>query len=305
MAAKYTLLIHAGCEGITRQYYGPEAEQEHLLFLRKSLAAGRAVLDVGGRGLDAVCAAVKVLEDCPLFNAGRGSVFTHGGKIEMDASVMRGEDLAAGAVAGVTGIKNPVRAAAFVLEKSPHVLLIGPGAERFAEIQGLETADPEYFQTARRREEYLAAQKPAGEQFGTVGAVCLDRAGNLFAASSTGGITGKEYGRVGDSPVIGAGVYADNASCAVSCTGEGEFFLRRAAAKRIAALVEFGGFSLEAAAAAVLENIRTLGGKGGLIAVDAAGRAAISFTTRGMFRGLARQDEADRVAMFGPPLNWQ
>ncbi len=304
MATTYTLAIHAGCEGITREYYGPEAEQEHLSFLRKSLAAGRAVLDGGGHGLDAVCAAVEVLEDCPLFNAGRGSVFTHDGTIEMDASVMSGADLAAGAVAGVTGIRNPVRAAALVLKKSPHVLLIGAGAERFAESCGLEREDPGYFQTARRREEYLAAQKQAGEQFGTVGAVCLDGAGNLSAASSTGGITFKEYGRVGDSPVIGAGVYADNASCAVSCTGEGEFFLRRAAAKRIAAMVEFGGFSLEAAVAAVLDNIRTLGGKGGLIAVDTAGRAAISFTTRGMFRGLAWQGETDRVAMFGPPGSW-
>ena len=304
MATKYTLVIHAGCEGITREYYGPEAEQEHLAFLRKSLAAGRAVLDGGGPGLDAVCAAVEVLEDCPLFNAGRGSVFTHDGTIEMDASVMRGADLAAGAVAGVTGIRNPVRAAAAVLEKSPHVFLIGEGAERFAEIQGLERAGSEYFETARRREEYFAAKKQGGEQFGTVGAVCLDRAGNLAAASSTGGITCKAYGRVGDSPVIGAGVYADNASCAVSCTGEGELFLRRAAAKRIAAMVEFGGFSLEAAAAAVLDNIRTLGGKGGLIAVDTAGRTAIAFTTRGMFRGLAREGEADRVAMFGPPGTW-
>ncbi|MCF8037549.1 MAG: isoaspartyl peptidase/L-asparaginase [Desulfobacteraceae bacterium] len=304
MAAKYTLVIHAGCEGITRKYYGPEAEQEHLAFLRKSLAAGRAVLDGGGRGLDAVCAAVEVLEDCPLFNAGRGSVFTHDGIIEMDASLMSGADLAAGAVAGVTGIKNPVRAAALVLEKSSHVLLIGQGAERFAENFGLEKSDPEYFQTSRRRKEYLTAQKQAGEQFGTVGAVCFDRAGNLAAASSTGGITGKQYGRVGDSPVIGAGVYADNASCAVSCTGEGEFFLRRVAAKRIAAMVEFGGFSLEAGAAAGLDNIKALGGKGGLIAVDKAGRTAISFTTRGMFRGLARQGETDRVAMFGPPGSW-
>ena len=305
MAAKYILVIHAGCEGITRKYYGPEAEQEHLSFLRKSLSAGRAVLDGGGRGLDAVCAAVEILEDCPLFNAGRGSVLTHDGTIEMDASIMSGADLAAGAVAGVTGIRNPVRAAAAVLEKSNHVLLIGAGAERFAEIHGLEKADPGYFQTARRREEYLAAKKQAGEQFGTVGAVCLDGAGNLAAASSTGGMTCKEFGRVGDSPIIGAGVYADNASCAVSCTGEGELFLRRAAAKRIAALVEFGGFPLEAAASAVLDNIRTLGGKGGLIAVDTAGRAAISFTTRGMFRGIARQDEADRVAMFGSPGTWQ
>ena len=304
MAAKYILVIHAGCEGITRKYYGPEAEQEHLSFLRKSLSAGRAVLDGGGRGLDAVCAAVEILEDCPLFNAGRGSVLTHDGTIEMDASIMSGADLAAGAVAGVTGIRNPVRAAIAVLEKSNHVLLIGAGAERFAEIQGLETADPGYFQTARRREEYLAAKKQAGEQFGTVGAVCLDGAGNLAAASSTGGITLKEYGRVGDSPVIGAGIYADNASCAVSCTGEGELFLRRAAAKRIAALMEFGGFPLEAAASAVLDNIRTLGGKGGLIALDTAGQVAISFATRGMFRGMARQGEADRVAMFGPPGTW-
>ncbi len=305
MVEKFILVIHAGCEGIIPEHYGPEAERERLEYLRKRLAAGRAVLEGGGHGLDAVCAAVEVLEDSPLFNAGRGSVFTHDGTMEMDASVMSGEDLAAGAVAGVAGIKNPVQAAALVLKKSPHVLLMGPGAERFAHIHGLERGDPEYFQTPRRREEYLAAKKQAGEQFGTVGAVCLDRAGNLAAASSTGGIPCKQYGRVGDSPIIGAGVYADNAACAVSCTGEGEFFLRRAAAKRIAALVEFGGFSLESAVSAVLENIRTLGGKGGIIALDTVGRSSISFTTRGMFRGLAREGETDRVAMFGPPGTWQ
>ncbi len=305
MATKFNLVIHAGCEDIIPEHYGSEAEREHLEYLRKSLAAGRAVLEGGGHGLDAVCAAVEVLEDCPLFNAGRGSVFTHEGTIEMDASVMSGNDLAAGAVAGVTGIRNPVQAAALVLKKSPHVLLMGAGAERFAHIHGLERADPEYFQTSRRREEYLAAKKQAGEQFGTVGAVCLDRTGNLAAASSTGGITCKQYGRVGDSPIIGAGVYADNAACAVSCTGEGEFFLRRAAAKRIAALVEFGGFSLESAVSMVLENIRTLGGKGGIIALDTAGRSAVSFTTRGMFRGLSQEGESDRVAMFGPPGTWQ
>jgi len=305
MAAKFTLVIHAGCEGIIPKHYSAEAEHEHLEYLRKSLAAGRRVLEGGGHGLDAVCAAVQVLEDCPLFNAGRGSVFTHEGTIEMDASVMSGKDLAAGAVAGVTGIRNPVQAAALVLTKSPHVLLMGTGAERFARIHGLERADPEYFETSRRREEYLAVRKQAGERFGTVGAVCLDMAGNLAAASSTGGIPCKQHGRVGDSPVIGAGIYADNAACAVSCTGEGEFFLRRAASKRIAALVEFGGFSLKAAASAVLENIRTLGGKGGIIAVDNAGRSAVIFTTRGMFRGLVREGEAERVAMFGPPGAWQ
>lgn len=305
MAVKYTLVIHAGCEGIIPERYGPEAEHEHLDYLHKSLAAGRVVLEGGGNGLDAVCAAVEVLEDCPLFNAGRGSVFTYDGTVEMDASVMSGNDLSAGAVAGVTGIKNPVQAAALVLKKSSHVLLMGTGAERFARIHGLESAAPEYFQTSRRRGEYLAAKKQAGEKFGTVGAVCLDRAGNLASASSTGGIPCKQYGRVGDSPVIGAGVYADNAACAVSCTGEGEFFLRRAAAKRIACLVELGGFSLEAAVSEVLENIRNLGGKGGVIALDTAGRFSISFTTQGMFRGLVREGEMERVAMFGPPGAWQ
>ncbi|EFI35367.1 Beta-aspartyl-peptidase [Desulfonatronospira thiodismutans ASO3-1] len=305
MAVKYTLVIHAGCEDIIPERYGPEAEHEYLDYLHKSLAAGRVVLEGGGNGLDAVCAAVEVLEDCPLFNAGRGSVFAHDGTIEMDASVMRGKDLSAGAVAGVTGIKNPVQAAALVLKKSSHVLLMGTGAERFAHIHGLESAAPAYFQTSRRREEYLAAKKQAGEKFGTVGAVCLDRAGNLASASSTGGIPLKQYGRVGDSPVIGAGVYADNAACAVSCTGEGEFFLRRAAAKRIACLVEIGGFSLEAAVSAVLENIRNLGGKGGIIALDTAGRFSISFTTQGMFRGLVREGGMGRAAMFGPPGAWQ
>ena len=301
MIRPYTLLIHGGCEGITRDKYSPKSEREHLEFLRQSLAAGRDMLDNGGHALDAVSAAVKVLEDCPLFNAGRGSVFTHVGKIEMDASVMDGENLAAGAVAGITGIKNPVLAAVSVLRKSPHVLLIGPGAELFASDQGLEKVDPSYFHTRKRWAEHLGTKSPGGEQYGTVGAVCLDRRGNLAAAASTGGITNKQYGRVGDSPIIGAGIYADNASCAVACTGEGELFLRRAAAHRVCTLMEFKGASLEAAAFGVLESIRKLGGKGGVIAVDRTGQVSAAFSTQGMFRGMARENQPSRVAMFGPP----
>lgn len=312
MTKQYILTIHGGCENIAPGNLSPESEKECLEFLRQSLAAGRIILKGQGHALDAAQEAIRVLEDAPCFNAGRGSVFAHTGRNEMDASLMNGENLQAGAIAATTCIKNPIFAARMVMDRSDHVLLTGSGAEEFAAKQGLEIVDPVYFFTPARWEEYQQSRDQAGQSFerlkpkpGTVGAVALDKSGNLAAGSSTGGLIYKKYGRLGDSPIIGAGIYADNAACAVSCTGEGEFFLRRAAAKRIAALVEFGGFSLESAAWAVLENIRTLGGKGGVIAVDTAGHSAISFTTRGMFRGLAREGEMDLVAMFGPPDTWR
>ncbi|MBS0013355.1 MAG: isoaspartyl peptidase/L-asparaginase [Desulfobacterales bacterium] len=304
MTRPYTLLIHGGCEGITKDHYTPESQKAHLEALGTSLAAGRRVLDSRGHAVDAVLSAVRVLEDCPLFNAGRGSVFTRAGRIEMDASVMNGENLGAGAVAGITCIKNPVLAAGAVMKKSAHVLLMGTGAEAFCKKQGLEKVDPKYFHTVERKKEHLAGKALKGEKYGTVGAVCIDGQGNLAAATSTGGITNKQYGRVGDSPIIGAGVYADNSTCAVSCTGQGELFLRRVAAHRVSALMAFKQLSLADAVAEVLESIRDLGGKGGMIAVDRTGQVCLAFTTRGMFRGLVREHQPARVAMFGPPGTW-
>lgn len=306
----YVLAIHGGCEGIRPERFSPKSEQAYLASLQQSLDAGGSILERGGSALDAVQAAIQVLEDASFFNAGRGSVFSHEGRNEMDAALMQGKDLAAGAVAGVTNIKNPVAAARLVLQKSAHVLLIGPGAERFAVQNGLEQADPGYFYAQQRWEELLAArqqeeqkeQDPAdgSEKLGTVGAVCLDQHGDLAAGSSTGGTTNKKHGRVGDSPIIGAGIYADNAACAVSCTGEGEYFLRRVAAHRITALMELGGLDLAQSASLVLDDIQNMGGLGGLIAVDISGHAVLPFITQGMYRGLLRQGQRPWVAMYGP-----
>jgi beta-aspartyl-peptidase (threonine type) len=309
MNTRYVLLIHAGCEDIVPEKFTPEEEQEHLGALGQSLEAGRSVLEDGGRAVDAVQQAVMVLEDSPLFNAGRGSVFTHEGKNEMDASIINGQSLQAGAVAGVTRIKNPVCAARMVMDRSEHVLLIGQGAESFVQEQGLQLVDTEYFQTPRRWKEYVQAtggkgQSPqqsfaaGSEKFGTVGAVCLDRQGNLAAASSTGGIMNKKHGRVGDSPIVGSGVYANNATCAVTCTGEGEFFMRTVAAHTVSVLTEFEGIGLEQACQRVLDQIQDLGGSGGLIGVDHNGQAAAVFITQGMFRGLVREGEEPWVAMY-------
>ncbi|MFO8032331.1 MAG: isoaspartyl peptidase/L-asparaginase [Desulfohalobiaceae bacterium] len=306
---RYVLAIHGGCEGIRPERFSLNSEQAHLESLQESLDAGGNILERGGSALDAVQAAIQVLEDASFFNAGRGSVFTHEGRNEMDAALMQGKDLAAGAVASVTNIKNPVAAARLVLQNSRHVLLTGQGAEEFASLQGLEQVDPGYFYDQQRWDELLAARQKGQEKqgtvggsakLGTVGAVCLDQQGSLAAGSSTGGTTNKKHGRVGDSPIIGAGVYADNSACAVSCTGEGEYFLRRVAAHRIAALMELRGLDLAQSASLVLEDIQNMGGLGGLIAVDTHGRAVQPFLTQGMYRGLLRQGQRPWVAMYGP-----
>ena len=311
--SRYLLLIHAGCEDIRPERFTSEEEDAYLGTLKQSLKRGRSILEQGGLAVDAVQAAVMVLEDSPLFNAGRGSVFTHEGKNEMDASIMDGRNLQAGAVAGTTGIRNPVAAARMVMDRSEHVLLMGQGAEEFAREQGLETAGSEYFYTASRWGEYLelGRQKakrqlpaPGPEKYGTVGAVSLDRHGNLAAASSTGGIVDKKHGRVGDSPIVGAGVYAKNGACAVTCTGQGEYFIRTVAAHMVSVLVELQGQSLEQASGQVLSRIQELGGMGGLIGVDRRGKGAAVFVTQGMFRGLVREGEKPRVAMYGPPGSW-
>ncbi|MFO7876886.1 MAG: isoaspartyl peptidase/L-asparaginase [Desulfovermiculus sp.] len=313
MNTRYVLLIHAGCEDIVPEKFTPEEEQEHLGTLSQSLEAGRSVLKADGRAVDAVQEAVMVLEDSPLFNAGRGSVFTHEGKNEMDASIMDGQNLQAGAVAGTTRIKNPVCAARLVMDRSGHVLLIGQGAEAFAWEQELEEEAPEYFSTPQRWKEYIQAKGRTAqewpsingqEKLGTVGAVCLDRHGNLAAASSTGGILNKKHGRVGDSPIVGAGIYANNATCAVTCTGDGEYFIRTVAAHRVSTLVELQGHSLEGASREVLSRIQELGGMGGLIGVNHHGQAAAAFLTKGMFRGMVREGEEPRAAMYGPPGSW-
>jgi beta-aspartyl-peptidase (threonine type) len=268
------------------------------------LAAGRDVLAVGGGALDAVTEAVAALEDHPSFNAGRGSVFTRAGTQEMDACVMDGTGRRAGAVAGVFGPRHPVRAARAVMERSRHVLLIGEGALAFCRQQGVAFCGPEYFHTeARWRELQRVLEHPDGEppQYGTVGAVARDGRGNLAAATSTGGMTGKEPGRVGDTPIIGAGTYAENATCAVSATGHGEFFIRHAAAFAIAARLRHAGQSLDEAAQAVIDELMAAGGSGGVVAVDRGGALALPFSTAGMYRGFVQEGGAIHTAIYDEP----
>ena len=296
----WQLVIHGGC-GAMR--LSPEEERAGLAGLDGALEAGAAVLRSGGPSLDAVEAAARVLEDDPAFNSGRGSVLTHDGRIELDAAIMDGRTRAAGAVAGVQTVRSPVAAARAVMEHSPHVLLSFAGAEQFAREQGLETIDPAWFEIPARRaqlERMLASGGgfDADVKFGTIGAVAVDSAGHVAAATSTGGLTAKRWGRIGDSPLIGAGTYADNRSCAVSATGSGEFFIRAAAGHEVGARMRLLGESLQQALDAVLADIRALGGTGGLIAVSPTGDAASGFTTAGMYRGRASAAGSE-VAVHG------
>ncbi|WP_426816679.1 isoaspartyl peptidase/L-asparaginase [Winslowiella sp. 2C04] len=300
------IAIHGGAGAIARGAMSAEKEQQYIQALSDVVASGQAILAAGGSALDAVTEAVRLLEECPLFNAGKGSVFTHQGTHELDACVMDGGSLNVGAVAGVSHIRNPVLAARAVLEHSPHVLFIGSGAESFAAQHGLETVAADYFSTPERWQQLQraldsqqmlldhdgASQTNGGDpldndrKFGTVGAVACDLQGNLAAATSTGGMTNKQAGRVGDSPIVGAGCYANNANVAVSCTGTGEVFMRTLAAYDIAALVEYSGLSLkQASERVVMEKIPLLGGSGGIVAVDRDGNIALPFNSDGMYRG--------------------
>jgi beta-aspartyl-peptidase (threonine type) len=306
-ARKPVLLIHGGA-GVIRESLTVEIEREVKLDLRRALDAGYGVLGSGGSSIDAVSAAVVVLEDSPHFNAGKGAVFTHDGRNELDASIMDGSTRRAGAIAGVRRVKNPILLARAVMEKSDHVMLFGEGAEAFAETVGTEFVDPQYFHTDERWKQWQAAlaKEAAGQQselgraihYGTVGAVALDTNGHLAAATSTGGMTNKRWGRVGDSPIIGAGTYAD-ARCAVSATGWGEYFIRATAARDICARVEFGGQSIvEAARALIMDVIPQLGGDGGVIAVDVDGNFTLPFNTDGMYRGWVDRDGESHVAIL-------
>ena len=298
-AAKFQLVVHGGAGTIDRNDMTPERERQYRSGIENALRAGGEILRGGGASLDAVEAAVRVMENDPQFNAGKGSVFTSAGTNEMDAAIMDGKTLMAGAVAGLEHVRNPVSLARTVMEKSEHAFMIGPGAEKFAKRNGLELVDAKYFFTQERwdaLQKIKAAEKSGGkggkrlcitdaDRHGTVGAVARDGLGNLAAATSTGGTTNKLPGRVGDSPVIGAGTYADNATCAVSCTGDGEFFIRATVAHQIHALMQLRGVSLLEAANTALAEAQKLGGNGGLIAVDHNGNEALPFNTSGMYRG--------------------
>jgi beta-aspartyl-peptidase (threonine type) len=311
---KYVLAIHGGAGTLNKSQFTPALEAKYKSGLDSALLAGNAILEKGGTALDAVEATVKVLENNPLFNAGKGAVFTSEGVNELDAAIMDGKTLAAGSIAGVRTIKNPITAARAVMEKSEHVLLSGRGAETFAAAQGIEIVDPSYFYTPERwkglqrakQRDSLDQLKKAGQvayeteneeqrrkdKYGTVGAVALDTHGNLAAATSTGGMTNKKWGRIGDAPIIGSGTYANNNTVAISCTGWGEYFLRLVMAKSISDRMEFGGQSLALASETlVMKELPALGGDGGLIAVDKNGNIALPFCTEGMYRGFIKKEK--------------
>jgi beta-aspartyl-peptidase (threonine type) len=298
-ATGYVIALHGGVGVLPRERLTPELDAAYREALGTALEAARQSLEQGGSALDAVVAAIITMEDSPLFNAGKGSVFTSAGTHELDAALMNGEDLRAGAVAAVTTIKNPIVLARAVMDQSPHVMLIGAGAEAFAREQGIEQVGPEYFYTERRWQELQKAKAEAEKAGGTVGVVVLDSKGHLAAGTSTGGRTNKRWGRVGDSPVIGAGTYAEDSSCAVSATGDGEYFIRLAVAHEIRALVKYGGRTLqEAADQVILQSLPALGGTGGVVAIDPHGAAVFSFNTEGMYRGLLRQGGEPEVAIY-------
>lgn len=301
--SRTVLAIHGGAGTLLKEEMTPEKENAYQRALEESLKAGNAILSGGGTSMEAVEAAVISMEDSPLFNAGRGSVFTAEGKHEMDASIMSGKDRMAGSVCGVGGVKNPIHLARKVIEETEHVLLSGKGAEDFARKIGLEQMSQDYFYDQLRHDQWKKLQGSESfaldhdvdpdRKFGTVGAVALDSHGNIAAATSTGGMTNKRYGRVGDSPLIGAGTYAHNKTCAVSCTGSGEFFIRGVVAYEVSALMEFKGMSLQEACDEVIhKRLLEIDGDGGLIAIDAQGNHALVFNTAGMYRGYVREDEA-------------
>lgn len=317
---KYVLVIHGGAGTILKSQMTAEREKAYIAALNRALQIGNAILEKGGTALDAVEASVRSMEDDPLFNAGKGAVFTNEGKIELDAAIMNGQTLAAGSVAGLTTVKNPISAARAVMEKSPHVMMIGAGAEKFAKQQGLEIVDPSYFYTESRWKGLEKAKKEDSlkmknadsmrrsgikqpenkdDKYGTVGAVALDRHGNLAAATSTGGMTNKKFGRVGDVPIIGAGTYAYNATVAISCTGWGEFFIRLVMAKSISDMMEFGKMSLkDASTEMIMKRLGALGGDGGLIAVDKDGNVAMPFNSEGMYRGYITNTGKTEVKIY-------
>ncbi|MEI6455293.1 MAG: isoaspartyl peptidase/L-asparaginase [bacterium] len=295
---KWTLVIHGGAGGQAKGSMPADLEKQFLEKLSEALKTGSSILEKGGNSLDAVEAVVRFMEDCPLFNAGKGAVLTEEGVAELDASIMDGRNLMAGAVAGVTTIKNPVSAARAVMEKSKSLLLIDDGAEKFAKEQGLEIVDPSYFITPERKAAW-EKMKMSEEKHGTVGAVAMDVQGNLAAATSTGGRMFKMKGRVGDSPIIGAGTYANNATCAVSCTGHGEFFIRNVVAYDLSALMEYKGMKLEDAANYLInEKLKNLKADGGLIAVDKEGNIAMPFNTNAMFRGYVNSEGKNGVEIY-------
>ena len=294
---EWAIVIHGGAGGMTKENLTPDLDKEYRASLQVALTAGKKILSEGGSALDAVEQTIRTMEDNPLFNAGKGAVFTHEGRNELDAAIMDGSNLGAGAVAGVTDIKNPISAARKVMINSPHVMLSGAGASQFAKEQGLEIVAPSYFYTNKRFNELQELLKK--EKFGTVGCCALDKNGNLAAGTSTGGMANKRYNRIGDSPIIGAGTYANNSTCAVSGTGHGEYFIRWTVAHDISALMEYKGLNLkEASELVVNDKLVKAGGSGGVICVDKSGNISMPFNSSGMFRGFATADGKEGIFIY-------
>ncbi|MER5139646.1 isoaspartyl peptidase/L-asparaginase family protein [Providencia stuartii] len=316
----FRLLIHGGAGDITEKSLIPQLQKEHELKLKEALQAGYEILSKGGDSIEAVQAAVIIMEDSPLYNAGKGASLTTDNKVELDASIMDGRDHTAGAVVGVSNIKNPIIAAYKVMTKSPYVMMGGTGAEQFAKAAGLELVDPSYFIIESRLEQLKKVKEISHKidqekglnaalfedpllydyKYGTVGAVAVDSRGNVAAATSTGGSTNKHYGRIGDSPIIGAGTYADNNTVAISTTGLGEVFIRGVAAYDVVAQIKYSNTPLAEAVMNTLNSVKNMGGTGGIIAIDSKGNFVMQFNTKGMFRGTIGQDGIPQVAIFGP-----
>ena len=303
-ANDFAIVVHGGAGNIYEGRYSKEEEEAYKQKLSEALNVGYAILESNGSAVDVVESVIRVLEDSPLFNAGKGAVLNEDGNVELDASIMNGEDINAGGVAGIKHIKNPITLARFVMEHSPHVLLFGDGAEKFADSFGLQRVNNDYFKTEKRIEDFKKSKLQSSlifndYKFGTVGCVVLDQKGNLAAGTSTGGISGKKYGRVGDSPIIGAGTYANNKTCAISSTGQGEYFIRNVVAYDISALMEYGKYSLQEAADLVIKNkLVKQKAQGGVIGIDKKGNIVMSFNTDGMFRGFIRKDSKATIELY-------
>lgn len=317
--AKIVMVIHGGAGTIEKEFMTPEKEKSYRDALTAALQAGFDQINQGKSSLNAVQSSINIMENSPLFNAGKGAVFTHDGKNEMDASIMDGKTLKAGAVAEISNIRNPINAARAVMEKSEHVMMVGDGAEQFASANGCDTVPPSYFFTQERwdqlqrtidesekskavsnnfnpRNSKISGVSDADKKFGTVGAVALDKNGNLAAGTSTGGMTNKKYGRVGDSPIIGAGTYCNNMTAGISCTGWGEYYIREVAAYRLSSLMELKKLPIKDAAKQVIDEIGKMGGDGGIIALDKSGKVAMEFNTSGMYRGTV--DENGKISIY-------
>lgn len=312
-SAQFGIALHGGAGVIKREFMNDSLQEVYEAKLEEAIRLGHEILANGGKAEEAVMRTINVLENSPLFNAARGAVFTADGINELDASIMHGKSLNAGAVAGVTTVKNPINLAYQVMENSPHVLLSGKGAETFAEMQNLEIVKNDYFHTEAKKRSLMRSQETENnnveayfkdellqnDKYGTVGCVALDQEGNLVAGTSTGGMTNKKFGRIGDSPIIGAGTYANNATCAVSATGHGEYFIRNVVAYDISALMEYQNLSLEQASKIVIqEKLENLGGKGGIVAIDYLGNVVMEFNTPGMFRAQMNQAGEIKIGMY-------